>query len=125
MCDLISKIQHYIDVYETIPTGREVEGTVELLEECRNALKQQPPKKTVYLLICACSRLITTMQFATKKEAWEAMRRSIVCYGNAPESILTSDEYDGDACGFGSESGFVQTGPNGHEYSWRIISVEI
>lgn len=41
MNNLIRNIERYIRTYNSPPYGREVEGTVELLEKCKNALEQQ------------------------------------------------------------------------------------
>lgn len=35
---LTEKIDHYIKRYNEPPYGREIEGTVELLQECKNAI---------------------------------------------------------------------------------------
>lgn len=39
MAKLEEKIEAYIKTYQKPPYGREVEGTVELLEECKNAIR--------------------------------------------------------------------------------------
>ena len=127
MNNLIQDIERYIRTYNSPPYGREVEGTVELLEKCKNALKQQlsSEKKTVYLLISTYSGVIVTEQFATEKDAQDVMHRSMVKYGNVPKNIYENDLYDGDGYGFDQESGFVWNGLNGHQYNWRIVPVEL
>ena len=123
---LVSKIEQYIKAYNTPPYGREVEGTAELLEKCKDALQQLLPKKnTVYLLISTYSGVIVTEQFATKKNAQEVMHRSMVECGNVPESIFVNDLWDGDGYGFDPESGFVWECLDRHQYNWRIVPVEL
>ena len=44
--ELTNKIKKYIKAYKSMPTGREVEGTLELLEEiCRYILNNQAKKE--------------------------------------------------------------------------------
>lgn len=38
---ILKKIERYIKIYQMPPLGREAEGTVELLEECRNIIRKQ------------------------------------------------------------------------------------
>ena len=40
MDELIRKLRAYADAYEKEPTGREVEGTVELLENSADVLQE-------------------------------------------------------------------------------------
>lgn len=44
---LIHKIASFIQCYKTEPTGREVDGTVELLEEISNYLKEEGMSLTI------------------------------------------------------------------------------
>lgn len=37
---ILEEIDKYISLYNTPPTGREVEGTVELLERCRDIIRK-------------------------------------------------------------------------------------
>ena len=37
---ILEEIDHYVKVYKTPPFGREVEGTVELLERCRDIIRK-------------------------------------------------------------------------------------
>lgn len=41
LAKILKKIERYIKIYQMPPLGREVEGTVELLEECRNIIRKQ------------------------------------------------------------------------------------
>lgn len=41
MEEILKKIDRYIELYKTPPTGREVQGTVELLEQCKDIICQQ------------------------------------------------------------------------------------
>lgn len=38
--EILKKIERYIEIYQMPPLGREVEGTVELLKECRNVIRK-------------------------------------------------------------------------------------
>ena len=40
LAKILEEIDHYVKVYKTPPFGREVEGTVELLERCRDAIRK-------------------------------------------------------------------------------------
>lgn len=39
LAKILKKIERYIKIYQMPPLGREAEGTVELLEECRNIIR--------------------------------------------------------------------------------------
>lgn len=41
LAKILKKIERYIKIYQMPPLGREAEGTVELLEECRNIIRKQ------------------------------------------------------------------------------------
>lgn len=41
MKEIVEKIDRYIEIYKTPPTGREVQGTVELLEECKSIIAKE------------------------------------------------------------------------------------
>lgn len=40
LAKILEEIDHYVKVYKTPPFGREVEGTVELLERCRDIIRK-------------------------------------------------------------------------------------
>ena len=46
MENLAEKLNRFIKLYETESFGREVEGTIELLKECKAALTQQEEEKS-------------------------------------------------------------------------------
>lgn len=40
LAKILEEIDHYVKVYKTPPFGREIEGTVELLERCRDIIRK-------------------------------------------------------------------------------------